>query len=129
MGAVVLGPKWYPPAPLPIFRENVLAPYTPAEVTKLLAWARGLPTERFRHTAGGVIALGLGAGLSSQEQSRLAGDDVSSDGEGSSSRSSAPTAGRSPCCGIGKTPSPDSAVTRGRVRCYSPNAPASAATN
>ena len=82
VGAVVLGPRWYPPAPLPIHRDNVLAPYTTTEITLLIAWAGGLPTARFRHSAEGVIALGLGVGLTSQEQSRLVGHDITVDDRG-----------------------------------------------
>ncbi len=75
----VLGSRWYPPKPLPLVRDNVLAPYSTSEVTLLLSWARSLPTERFRHTAEGMIDLGLGAGLPSQEHSRLVGTDVTVD--------------------------------------------------
>ena len=82
VGAVVLGRALYPPAPLPIHRESVLPPYSPPDITRLLAWVRGLPTERFRHDAGGMISLGLGAGLTSQEQSRLVGTDISADQDG-----------------------------------------------
>jgi hypothetical protein len=51
-------------------------------VAQLLSWARGLPTERFRHTATAILALGLGAGLTSQEMSRLVGSDITSDAAG-----------------------------------------------
>jgi hypothetical protein len=82
VGSAVLGPTIYPPRPLPIRRSGVLAPYSPGGIALLVAWARGLPTERFRHTANGILVLGLGAGLTSQEMSRLVGDDVAVDHDG-----------------------------------------------
>lgn len=82
VGAAVLGPGIYPPRPLPLYRPDPLAPYSPAEVTALWSWCRGLPTERFRDNAMGIVALGLGVGLTSQEMSRLVGSDVVADAEG-----------------------------------------------
>jgi hypothetical protein len=82
VGAAVLGPALYPPRPLPLYRPDPLAPYSAQEITAQLAWCRGLPTERFRDNAMGIIVLGLGAGLTSQEMSRLIGDDVVADDEG-----------------------------------------------
>lgn len=82
VGAAVLGPTIYPPRPLPIRRAGVLPPYSSTQIARLLSWARGLPTERFRHTASGILLLGLGAGLTSQEMSRLVGDDITVDAEG-----------------------------------------------
>jgi hypothetical protein len=76
IGAAVLGPTIYPPRPLPIRRAGVLPPNSPTEIAGLLSWARGLPTARFRHTAEGIVVLGLGAGLTSQEMSRLVGTDI-----------------------------------------------------
>ena len=82
VGAAVLGPKIYPPRPLPLYRPGPLRPYSLEEVTALDAWCRGLATERFRDNALGIVALGLGAGLTSQEMSRLVGTDVVADPEG-----------------------------------------------
>ena len=82
VGAAVLGPGVYPPRPLPLYRPDPLRPYSAQEVTALVAWTGGLPTERFRDNAMGVVALGLGAGLSAQEMSRLVGSDVTGDAEG-----------------------------------------------
>ena len=66
VGAAVLGPNLYPPRPLAIVRDNPLRPYSEEDLTALLAWCRGLPTDRFRDNAMGVIVAGLGAGLTSQ---------------------------------------------------------------
>ena len=82
IGAAVLGPTIYPPRPLPIQRAGVLPPYSSIEIVQLLSWARGLPTQRFRHTAEGILVLGLGAGLTSQEMSRLVGTDVEAGPDG-----------------------------------------------
>jgi len=82
VGKAVLGPSVFPPRPLPLYHPDPLQPYSTPEITALLAWCRGLPTERFRDNATGVVALGLGAGLSSQEMCRLVGDDVVADTDG-----------------------------------------------
>jgi hypothetical protein len=82
IGAAVLGHSIYPPRPLPIRRAGVLPPYSSIEIAALLSWARGLPTARFRHTAEGILALGLGAGLTSQEISRLVGTDIEAGPDG-----------------------------------------------
>ena len=79
VGAAVLGPEHYPPRPLPLYRPDPLRPYTAREVTALTAWCRGLPTDRFRDNASGVVAIGFGAGLTSQEMCRLVGTDVAVD--------------------------------------------------
>jgi len=82
VGAAVLGPEHYPPRPLPLYRPDPLRPYSATEVTALQAWCRGLPTERFRDNASAIVALGLGAGLTSQEMCRLVGTDVTADADG-----------------------------------------------
>lgn len=53
--------------PPPIGRGNVIAPYTPDEVTLLRHWALGQATQHRRVNAHILLALGLGAGLSSVE--------------------------------------------------------------
>jgi hypothetical protein len=82
VGAAVLGPERYPPRPLPLYRPDPLRPYSAAEVTALQGWCRGLPTAQFRDNASGIVALGLGAGLTSQEMCRLVGTDVTADAQG-----------------------------------------------
>lgn len=53
--------------PPPIGRGNVIAPYTPGEVTLLRHWALGQATQHRRVNAHVLLALGLGAGLSAAE--------------------------------------------------------------
>lgn len=82
VGERILGPAAYPPAPLQLPKPDPLAPYSSAEVAALYSWARGLPTDRYRDNVGVILALGLGAGLHSQEINRLAGSDILIDGHG-----------------------------------------------
>ena len=82
VGAAVLGPDVYPPAPLQLPRADPVAPYSPAEVAAFRSWARGLPTERYRDNVAVILAFALGAGLSSQEINRLVGTDVTVDDDG-----------------------------------------------
>ena len=82
VGAAVLGPEVYPPAPLQLPRANPVAPYTAAEVAAFRSWARGLPTARYRDNAAVILAFALGTGLSAQEINRLVGTDVTLDDNG-----------------------------------------------
>ena len=75
-GEAVIGPEHFPPHPLPLRRSPTNTPYSKAEVTELVAWSRGLTTAHMRRNAQALLAIGLGAGLSSQEVSRLVGTDV-----------------------------------------------------
>ena len=75
-GEAVIGPEHFPPHPLPLRRSPTNTPYSKAEVTELVAWSRGLTTSHMRRNAQALLAIGLGAGLSSQEVSRLVGTDV-----------------------------------------------------
>jgi len=75
-GEAVIGPEHFPPHPLPLRRSPTNTPYSVAEVTELVAWSRGLSTVHRRRNAQALLAIGLGAGLSSQEVSRLVGTDV-----------------------------------------------------
>jgi hypothetical protein len=77
-----LVPDLYPPGPLPLPRSDPLGPYARWEISALEAWARGLPTARYRHNASVILSFGLGAGLTSQALSRLVGDDVTSGRDG-----------------------------------------------
>jgi integrase len=82
VGAAVLGPDVYPPAPLQLPKADPVAPYSVAEVAGFRSWARGLPTERYRDNVAVILAFALGAGLSSQEINRLVGTDVTVDDDG-----------------------------------------------
>ena len=48
----ILGPEFYPPAPLALPRPKSLAPYSTEEVASLRSWARGLPAQRYRENMG-----------------------------------------------------------------------------
>ncbi|HTT86467.1 MAG TPA: hypothetical protein VMF60_03770, partial [Acidimicrobiales bacterium] len=77
VGAAVLGHDLFPPKPLPLQRSAVSPPYDRHEITNLVSWARGLPTTHMRRNARALLAIGLGAGLASNEIQRLVGTDVS----------------------------------------------------
>jgi integrase len=82
VGEAVLGPPFYPQRATPLAQSDPETPYSAAEMTRLVSWARGLRTERFRVNASVMIGLGAGCGLSSQEMSALVGDDVTEDDDG-----------------------------------------------
>ena len=75
-GEAVIGSQHFPPHPLPLRRVPTNCPYSVAEVTELMSWSRGLTTAHMRRNAQALLSIGLGAGLSSQEVSRLVGTDV-----------------------------------------------------
>ncbi|MEI7859465.1 MAG: hypothetical protein WCI26_06485 [Acidimicrobiales bacterium] len=75
-GKSVIGPEHFPPHPLPLKRSPTNAPYSADDVIELMAWSRGLTTAHMRRNAKALLAVGLGAGLTSQEVSRLVGTDV-----------------------------------------------------
>jgi hypothetical protein len=76
VGEAVLGVALFPPKPLPLQRSKVDDPYSPGAVTEFVSWSRGLPTSHMRRNSWALLALGLGAGLSSQEITSLVGTDV-----------------------------------------------------
>jgi hypothetical protein len=76
IGAAVLGRELFPAKPLPLKRSAVLAPYTNDDITELTSWARGLSTSHMRRNTRALLAIGLGAGLTSEEIQRLVGTDV-----------------------------------------------------
>jgi len=83
VGEAVLGQSIFPARPLSMGeRPNPREPYCDDEITALVAWCRALPSERLRRNCLAVMALGLGAGLSSQEMIRALGTDVATDAEG-----------------------------------------------
>ena len=77
----VIGSTLYPPTGV-VPRPNPRSPYTPEEVNAIVSWASARSTEHMRRNAMALVAIGLGAGLTSQEITRLTGDDVFSDGAG-----------------------------------------------
>jgi len=82
VGAAVLGPDLFPPKSLPMQRSAVCVPYSQDEVAELVSWVRGLPTAHMRRNARALLAIGLGAGLQSEEIQRLVGTDVHPTGTG-----------------------------------------------
>jgi hypothetical protein len=79
VGEAVLGRSLFPPKPRGLQRSSVAAPYSVAQVTELVNWSHGLPTAHMRRNAQVLLALGLGAGLSSQELTSLVGSDIHSE--------------------------------------------------
>jgi len=82
VGASVLGPDVYPLRPLPLWRSELVHPYSPSEQAQLLSWCRGLTTARYRNNIAVLLAVGLGAGLTSDEVCLLRGDDIVRDDYG-----------------------------------------------
>lgn len=68
----------HPPPPRPPPRNRAKAPYSPAEVCAWLALAGTQPTAARRHAFGGLLCLGLGAGLEGGELRGVRGSDVGS---------------------------------------------------
>lgn len=79
IGEQLLGPSAYPTRRLRTGASAPVAPYSENDVVALLGWARGLPTARMRDNTNALLALGLGAGLTSQELSSLVGTDAIED--------------------------------------------------
>lgn len=80
VGRAVLGP--------PLYREAVSfpnrrpkAPYTAPEMAAIVGWLRGLRTPRMQENALILVATAAGAGLASQDITRLVGTDVEDLGE------------------------------------------------
>ena len=82
VGAAVLGPPLYQPRVLPLQRSDIVHPYSPDEVARLLAWHRGLRTDRYRDNVGVLLAHGLGAGLTSDQVRHHHGADTVRDAHG-----------------------------------------------
>lgn len=68
-----------PPRPLP--RQRATVPYSDAEVAAYLALAAAQPTESRRHRLGGLLGLGLGAGLAGEDLRHVTGGHVQRHGE------------------------------------------------
>jgi hypothetical protein len=80
VGEAVLGGALFPPRALPLQRSSVASPYSAAAVTELVSWSRGLPTAHMRRNCRALLAIGLGAGLTSQEITSLVGTDIRVEG-------------------------------------------------
>lgn len=65
-----------PPLPRSLRRNRAKAPYSPSEVAAWLALAATQPTAARRHCFGGLLCLGLGAGLEGAELRGVRGRDV-----------------------------------------------------
>lgn len=63
----------HPPPPLALSRSRAKPPYTPAEIAAYLALADAQPTEARRQRLGGLLCLGLGAGLAGAELRAITG--------------------------------------------------------
>ena len=78
VGACWLGVSVYPQRALPLSASDPVEPYDESDERALLSWIRGLPTSAMRDAAAVVLALGLGAGLTSAETTRLRSSAVAS---------------------------------------------------
>ncbi|WP_298339803.1 hypothetical protein [Ferrimicrobium sp.] len=63
-------------------RAKALAPYTDKELVSLRSWAQGQKTHARRRDASVLLAVGAGAGLTTEDLLRLKTDDVSIDPDG-----------------------------------------------
>ena len=77
VGAAMVGHTLFPPRSASLRPSDLLPPYTPAEVTELVSWSKGLPTASMRRDSWGLLALGLGTGMRAEEITRAVGTDVS----------------------------------------------------
>lgn len=82
VGRAVLGPAQYPPRPVSLIPDEQGRGYSPEDITAIHSWIRGRPTAETRRNATVLLALGLGAGLQSNEMARLVGTDVVRDNDG-----------------------------------------------
>jgi hypothetical protein len=76
VGAAVVGHTLFPPRSVPLQASESWGPYSSAEITELVSWSRGLPTQAMRRDSWALLALGLGTGMRSEEISRTVGTDV-----------------------------------------------------
>lgn len=79
---IVLPPNLVRPAGEVIPNTTDNAPYTDADVTRLVAWANGQPTQNLRRNSNVILALGLGAGLRLREMNRVLIRDLTIDDDG-----------------------------------------------
>ena len=77
VGAAVVGHTLFPPRSTSLRPSDLLPPYSPAEVTELVSWSKGLPTASMRRDSWALLTLGLGTGMRAEEITRAVGTDVS----------------------------------------------------
>jgi len=82
MADVLLGPDRDPDRPRPMGNSNASAPYSEPEVAALLSWAAAQPSGDRHTSAMALLALGLGAGLTSREIAELRIGDIEVDDKG-----------------------------------------------
>ena len=76
IGEAVVGHTLFPPRSVPLPASPSWPPYSPVEVTDLVSWSRGLPTQSMRRESWALLSLGLGAGLRPEEIVRAVGTDI-----------------------------------------------------
>jgi hypothetical protein len=76
VGAAVVGHTLFPPRSAALRASDPLRPYTPAEVTELVSWSKGLSTVSMRRDSWALLSLGLGTGMRAEEITRTVGTDV-----------------------------------------------------
>lgn len=69
------------PAPVALPRQRATAPYTDAEVDAYFAVAAAQPTASRRHRLGGLVCLGVGAGLSGEDLRHVTGGHIQRRGD------------------------------------------------
>ncbi len=77
VGAAVVGHTLFPPRSAALRASGLLPPYSPAEVTELVSWSKGLSTASMRRDSWALLTLGLGTGMRAEEIARAVGTDVS----------------------------------------------------
>jgi hypothetical protein len=74
VGEAFVGAPFYAPRPVRLPSSGPEHPYTAAEITALVAWARALPTASMRDGTAALLALGLGTGIRSAEVNHASAD-------------------------------------------------------
>jgi hypothetical protein len=82
IGRALLGPRYYPAAPLAARLSDPVTPYTVREIAALRSCTRGLRTEFQRAGATGLLTLAAGAGLTATEINEVAAEHVELSGLG-----------------------------------------------
>jgi integrase len=82
MADVLLGPDRDPHRHRPMGNSDPSAPYAEKEIAALLSWAGAQPSGERHSSAATLLAIGLGAGLSSREIAELRIGDITVDGDG-----------------------------------------------
>ena len=83
VGQAVRGETLFPDRPLSLGgKPDAKPPYTEQEIAALITWCAALPTLNLRRNCTAMLALGLGAGLTSVEMSKAVGTDVVQEEDG-----------------------------------------------